>query len=99
MNEFPAITVCTENLFEKIIFGKHYDIDRVHFLNVLYNKLKNNHPTNKEEDNYIRYFRRIGHDEFTLLAMDILQKYFHQDRRIFMILFDYLYFYFDYIYG
>ena len=44
VNEFPAITVCTENLFEKIIFGYYYDIDKVNFLNVLYEKMSNKSP-------------------------------------------------------
>ena len=93
VNEFPAITVCTENQFEDILFGKYYNIEKVEFLNVLYDKLEKNISLNYQE-NYYNYW--IGFYREYLLGLEILWANYTQDRRVLMTLTDYLVYYYTY---
>ena len=98
VNEFPAITVCNENLFEKIIFGKHYDIDQVEYLLSLYDQLNKDNRLNIDED--IKEIYILSRNRKTHLlrsrdveALQILWTNYTQDIRLLMTLTDYINYY------
>ena len=95
INEFPAITICNENLLEKIIFDKHYNIDQIEYLNTLYDQLKKDHRLT-----YGQYIQEIfvlaAFVQHRVKGMRILWTNYNQDIRILMTLTDYINHYFSY---
>ena len=98
INEFPAITICNENLLEKIIFDKHYNIDQVEYLNKKYEELKK-HPGMTfldiiPESIVLNIYFKVSIEGYNILW----SKYTH-DIRLLMTLTDYIIHYKSYYFS
>ena len=95
INEFPAITICNQNSMEKIIFGKHYNMDLIEYLNTLYDQLKKDHRlTYGQYIHEISIFARLV--QLQVKGIQILWTNYTQDIRVLMTLTDYINHYLSY---